>query len=236
MKKKLGIIGGMGSVAAAYLFKRIIELTPAKNDQDYIEIFLHNNTCVPDRTEGILYDGPSPLPELKRSVKILDECGVDYIIIACVTSHYFIEKLKKEASAEIIDVAEVVADTIHEKYTNIKNVGLLATSGTVKTGIFQRKLHIYNIDTVNLNDEEIDSLFMDAVYNKEWGIKTGNTKGKPRELFLKAVEILQNKGAEAIIAGCTEVPLVISERDMNVPFLDSIELLNLKAVSSCLNK
>ena len=78
--KKLGIIGGMGSVAASYIFNRIIELAPAQTDQEYIEIFIHNNTAIPDRTQGILLDGESPLPELKRSISLLNDMNVDYII------------------------------------------------------------------------------------------------------------------------------------------------------------
>ena len=105
-KKKLGIIGGMGSVAAAYFFERLVALTAAKTDQEYIETFLHNNTEIPDRTDGILYGKTNPIDELRRSISLLNTFNADYILLACLTSHYFISQLQPDSKAVIIDIVK----------------------------------------------------------------------------------------------------------------------------------
>ena len=233
--KKLGIVGGMGSYAAAFLFSRLIESTPAKTDQEYIDTVLHNNTAVPDRTQGILYGGDSPLPELKRSVVLLNNVGVDYIIFACMTSHYFIPELQKLSKAKIIDGIEETARYIKDRLDHVKKVGILATTGTLRVGIFQNKLGPLGIESILLNDKDQQMYFTDPVY-KDWGIKAGNTKGKPRKRLLKGADVLLEMGSEAIIAGCTEVPLVLNQRDLPVPLIDTIEIIVKAAINQCLDK
>lgn len=234
-KGKLGIIGGMGSVAAAYFFKRLVELTPATTDQDYVETFIHNNTAIPDRTQGILYGGPTPAPELHRSVKILNEMGADYIVIACMTSHYFIPELQKQSRAVIIDgIAETVrfVATVHP---SIKSVGILASTGNIKMSLFQDKFRAAGIKPLVFDDQDQETYFMEPIY-REWGIKAGHITGKPRERFLEGARKLIDAGAEAIIGGCSEVPLVLKPTDFGVPLVDSIDILISSAISRCLGK
>jgi aspartate racemase len=234
-RKKLGMIGGMGSLAAAYTFDRIIKLTPAATDQEHIEIFVHNNNHIPDRTRGILYGGPDPLPELKRSVSLLNSMYVDYIILACMTSHYYIETMQQHSRAEVINALAETAEYTHRRYPKLRTVGLLATTGSIKLNIFQKEFEKRNIRTVVFDDDEQKTYFMDPVY-APWGIKAGFTSGKPQELMREAAAQLVAKGAEAVVAGCTEVPLVLSQKDMPVPFLDTIDILAEAAIEKCIGE
>lgn len=223
----------MGSVAAAYFFQRLVELTPAKTDQEYIETFIHNNTSVPDRTRGMLYGETSPLAELQRSVSVLNNLKVDYILFACITSHYFIPDLQKMSKAHLIDGTEETARHIYSKLPEVRKAGILASTGAIKVAVFHRWLSNYGIETVVLRERDQEAYFMEPVY-APWGIKAGNYTGKSRERFLKAVEILVELGAEAIIGGCSEVPLVLNQNDVAVPFVDSIDILLQAAVTLCL--
>jgi aspartate racemase len=232
-KKKLGMIGGMGSVAAAYLFKRIVELTPTTIDQDYIETFIHNNTAVPDRTRGILYDGESPLPELKRSTAILNSFGADYIVIACMTSHHFIPELQRESNARIIDAVEETVNFTKENHPGVKKVGVLASTGAVKLGLFQKRFLSRNMETVILNDSDQQTHFMEPIY-EDWGIKAGRVTGSSKKRFLEAVEILRKSGAEVLIAGCSELPLVLRQEELSIPMVDANEILASRAVTLCM--
>lgn len=232
-RKKLGIIGGMGSVAAAYLFKRVVELTPTSVDQEYIETFLHNNTSVPDRTKGILFGGESPLPELKRSVSILNQFGIDYVIIACMTSHYFIPDLQKESRAGIIDAIEETVEFTKNNHPGAKKVGVLASTGAIKLGLFQKRFQSRNIETVILNDTDQQKHFMEPIY-EEWGIKAGHITGRPKERFLEAVDIMRKSGAEVLIAGCSELPLVLRQEELSIPMVDANEILASRAVTLCM--
>jgi len=232
-KKRLGIIGGMGPVATSYFFSRLVQLTSAKTDQEYIETFIHNNSQVPDRTEGILHGKESPLPQLKRSVALLNDVGVDYIVFACITAHYFIPELQKSSKAKIIDGIVETARYIKDRLDHVKKVGILASTGTLKVGIFQNKLGYMGIESILLNDKDQQMYFMDPVY-QDWGIKAGNTTGQPMEMMLKGADILLEQGSEAIIAGCTEVPLVVRQRDLPVPLIDTIEIIVKAAIDQCL--
>ena len=231
-RKRLGIIGGMGSVAAAYLFKRIVELTPTSIDQEYIETIVHNNTAVPDRTKGILYGGESPYPELLRSTQLLNSAGADFIVIACMTSHHFIGELQKRSKARFIDAIEETADLVRERYPGLKRAGVLASTGAMKLGLFQKKLAAKGIESVILSDAQQQTHFMDPIY-EEWGIKAGHITGKPKERFREAVEILRKSGAEALVAGCSELPLVLKQEELSMPLIDANEIQAQKAVELC---
>lgn len=233
-RKKLGVVGGMGSVAAAYFFNRLVELTPAKTDQQYIETFVHNNSSVPDRTDGILYGGESPLPELRRSVSILNEMGADYIVMACMTSHYFIEDLQRESRAIIIDGIKETAHSLRQDYGNIKRAGILASTGAIKLGLFQKALADLNMEGIVLNDEEQFLYFTEPIYHQEWGIKTGCVDGKSKERLFQGVEALSRTGAQVVIAGCSELPLIFRGESLSVPVVDSIDVLLEKAIKLCL--
>ncbi len=232
-KKRLGIIGGMGPVAGAYVFKRLVELTPALTDQDYVETFLHNNTCVPDRTKGILHGGPSPLPELIRSAELLDNLGADYLILACMTSHHFVPELQTHARATIIDaIAETVSYTT-DHLPDVRSVGILATTGNLRMELFQRKYAAAGISSVLFDDADQVRHFMDPVY-AEWGIKAGNITGLARERVLAGALRLIELGADAIVSGCTEIPLVLTQNDLPVPLIDTVDVLVGAAIARCL--
>ncbi|OGC96165.1 MAG: hypothetical protein A2W25_07110 [candidate division Zixibacteria bacterium RBG_16_53_22] len=233
-RKKLGIIGGMGSVAGAYMLDRVVQLTPAKTDQEYIEIFVHNNSAIPDRTGGILYGGPSPLPELQRSIRLLNELDVDYIIIACITSHYFHERLQEQSKASIINVLSETACHTKTILPHVKKAGVIASTGAITLGLFQDQFKAVGIETTILNEADQKRYFTEPIY-EEWGIKTGHVTGEPKRRFMTAVEILIAQGAEAIIAGCSELPLVIRQEDVPVPLVDSIDVLVKTAVNNCLD-
>jgi len=232
-RSRLGIISGMGSVAGAYFFKRLVELTPARTDQEYIETFVHNNTMVPDRTAGILYGQPSPLPELKRSVAILNDMGANYIVLACMTSHHFIPDLQQHSKAEILDGIALTAGRCRE--SGIKKVGVIASTGAIKLGLFQKRLKEVGVEALVLSDSDQDTYFTEPIY-ADWGVKTGHITGRPRDRLSQGARILIESGAEAIVAGCSELPLVFDAQEFPVPLVDTIDVLLEAAIERCLGR
>lgn len=233
-KKKLGIIGGMGSVAGAYLFDRAVQLTPAITDQEYVEIFVHNNSSVPDRTQGILYGGPTPVPELVRSMQLMDAVGADFVMLACMTSHYFIPEIQKAAKAQIIDgIVETARYTV-EHHPQVKTVGILASTGNLKMQLFQKQFEAVGVKSIIFNDKDQKFYFMDPIY-EPWGIKAGHVTGQPKVRFVHATQRLVELGADAIIGGCSEVPLVLSQQDVEVPFVDAIDVLIATGLGKCMD-
>jgi aspartate racemase len=231
-RKILGLIGGMGPDASGRMLNRLTELTPAATDQQHLEIHLHSNTGVPDRTAGILGLGPDPLPELSRSVKIMDDLGVDLIAFACMTSHYFLPRLQEISRARIIDGVGETAAWCRLHHPDVRKVGVLATSGSLKTGIYQKALQDHDLEPVLLDADDQENLFMAAVY-ADWGIKAGHLDEKPRQHLLAAIDKLKAAGAQAVVAGCTEVPLVLSADDIDLPFLDTIDIMCHAVIREC---
>jgi len=229
VEKVVGILGGMGPEATADLFRRIIRATPAKRDQDHVRVIIDSNPKIPDRTAAIISGGPSPLPEMAKTAKNLEKAGADFIIIPCNTAHYYYEELKKNVGIPILNMVKLTAQTIREKFPNVKKVGLIGTTGTVKARIYDKALERNKVEVI-YPPEELQDKVMEAIYNN---IKAGRIlEGK--ETIVKVANHLVEKGAEMIICGCTEVSLVLKSGD--IPVLDPLQILAETAVAEALGR
>lgn len=224
MKDIIGIVGGMGSHATVSFFQQLINHSPAKKDQEYMDILIHNNTRIPDRTEGILYHGDDPLPELLRSVRLLENGGATTIVLACITAHHFHHRLAESLTkAKIFHIVEETADYICNTYPYIKNVGILATEGTLKTKLWQEEFDKRNINTLVLSEQDQIEYFNNIVYGPK-GIKAGYHDKVLKNNLLAGCKKIIDMGAEAIIGACSELPLIISKEDVPIPYIDSIQV------------
>jgi aspartate racemase len=230
--KLLGILGGMGPEATVTMFSKIVRQTVAATDQEHIEVIVHSNNNIPDRTRAILQGGASPLPELYRSLALLNRCGVAVIVIPCMTSHYYYPQLQKQSECPIINAIDLAATACAGNDEQGVRVGILATTGTIQTGLFQKAMASRGIECLIPDREEQESLVMEAIYGKG-GIKSGEYSGEVRHRLLQCVDSLLAQGAEAIMAGCTEIPLVLSQQDLAVPFIDPMEIMARQAILDC---
>lgn len=227
-EKVIGILGGMGPEATVDCFAKIIGNTPAEKDQDHLRVIIDSNPKVPDRTRAILGEGESPVPVLAEGCKALKCAGADFIIIPCVSAHFFLEELRKEAELPILSIFDVVAETIESEYPDIKLVGLMGTTGTIRGGLFQKRLARSGIDTL-VCDENTQQQVMNAIYE----IKRGILKQSPehvKSVLIKAAKSLIDRGSKAIVAGCTEIPLALKMEDLAVPYFDVLALLARAAI------
>lgn len=224
MKDIIGIVGGMGSHATVSFFQQIINQSRAEKDQEYLEILIHNNARIPDRTAGILYHGDDPLPELLRSVKTLEDGGAGIIVLACITAHYYYEELEKSLiTAKIFHIVKETVDYTCRNHPHLKNVGVLATEGTLKTQLWQKEFGKRQINTFVLPDQLQIKYFNNVIYGHK-GIKAGYRDDELKNTLLTGCKELIDIGAEAIIGACSELPLMISKEDLHVPYIDSIHV------------
>ena len=196
MFKKLGILGGMGPLATYTLYKNILESTPAKKDQDHIDMVILNASYIPDRTAGILHGGESPLPFLLAALKTLEAAGCDLIAVPCNTSHYFYGEMQKSCKAEILNMIGLTAERAQS--LGISKVYLMATEGTAKTGVYEKYFDLRNIKISPPSETEIAEM-MRVIYEIKAG-KSPDTK-KLRDIAEKYNKL----GCEKIILGCTEL-------------------------------
>jgi aspartate racemase len=216
MQKVVGIIGGMGPLATVDLMNKIICYTPAKKDQDHIHIIVDNYSQIPDRTTAILSKGTDPTPFIIQSAQRLEKAGADFLVIACNTAHFYFNSIENAVNIPILHMPLETARFLHEN--NLRRVGLLATDGTINTKLYQQSCQAYDINVIE-PDIQMQKEVMEGIY----AIK-GSDLEKGRFYLSTVANKLKSRGAEAIIAGCTEIPLVLqSSQDINV--IDPTEIL-----------
>lgn len=232
MEKTIGILGGMGPKATADLFNMIVDLTPAKKDQDHIHIIIDNNPKIPDRTNYILGHGNNPITALTEGASNLKIGGADFIIIPCNTAHYFYDNLIEKVDIPIINMIDEVGQYILDKYGKCE-VGLLATTGTYEGKVYEKYLNPLGIDIVVPKDE-IKNMVLDLIYE----VKAGRNEFTIEELN-NVLNEFKEKGINKVILGCTELPLVFNSRVdefKDFIFLSSTDILARKAIKIAKNQ
>ncbi len=223
MKRTVGILGGMGPAATVDLFARIVRTTPAQTDQEHLRILIDNNTAIPDRTAAILHQGPDPRPALQAGIRGLVHQGAEVIAIPCNTAHHYLATLRQVGACTILDMITETVQAIRAQYSDVKRVGIMATRGTLAVRLYQDALEAMALQPVTPSAAEVDSL-MEAIYGPE-GIKAGAPGHRVRPRLQQVGASLRQRGAEVIILGCTELPLVLEAADLPVPLVASNQVL-----------
>ncbi len=207
--KVIGILGGMGPDATTDLYNNIVRKTPAAKDQDHIPALIFSNPKIPDRTASIQSGQTEEIIEyLTKSVKIIEDGGADFIVIPCNTAHQFYDEMTSAVSIPILHIVDQTADHIKREFENIQRVGLLGTSGTLKTRLYQESLKKHGIETVMVSDEVQEAYVMKAIYTF---IKSGDSLSEARKLLIQAIRTLPEDAQKVVVMGCTEIPLAFKE-------------------------
>lgn len=218
MKKTIGIIGGMGPMATADLFRKIIELEKAPTDQEYNRIVIDSNTNIPDRTAAILQNGQNPVPEMVASALRLENMGADVLGMSCNTAHYFYDEIVKFIHIPLVNMLKETAKEVKKR--GFHKVGLLATDGTIQSGVYKREFEKLGVE-IALPSPEGQKMIMDVIYNV---IKAGKEPVISPELQQELDELLKN-GAQTLILGCTELPLLFEGSKSKLPYIDPTTVL-----------
>lgn len=224
--KTLGVIGGLGPMASAYFMQLLTQMSDAQTDQEHMDVLLYSRPAIPDRTKYILGESEkNPVPDMVRTGRKLKEMGADILAIPCITAHHFHKELEDGIGLPIIHAVEETAVCLEEK--KVTRVGILATDGTIQSGLFQNTLKQYDIYPI-LPKAENQKKIMEIIFGQ---IKAG--KSVDMECFRKVSEDLSGQGAQVIILACTELSLIKRDYSLSVGYLDVMEVLARKAVQSC---
>ena len=227
-EKVIGILGGMGPEATLECYSQIIKNTPAKTDQEHLHIVIDANPKVPDRTAAIIGQGESPLNILVEGCRRLQKAGADFIIIPCVSAHFFLDQIQEQTKLPVLSIFDAIAETIVTEHADIKTIGLMGTTGTIRGGLFQKRLAGEGIDTI-VPDEMHQSKVMAAIYDIKNSQPARCEKEYTSDLIATA-ESLISTGAQGIIAGCTEIPLALKQNHLSVPYFDALSILARAAI------
>lgn len=223
MKRVVGILGGMGPAATVDLFARIVQATPARKDQDHLHILIDNNPAVPDRTAAILRGGADPLPALLTGLQRLETQGAELLAMPCNTAHHYLPALQDAAAGRFLDMIAETACALRVACGAGAVVGILATEGTLACGLYQKACRAAGLEPMT-PDAGGARTVMEAIYGTE-GIKAGGPEAVARARLQQVCADLERRGAQAILLGCTELPLALRAEDLSLPLIASNQAL-----------
>jgi aspartate racemase len=217
----LGVLGGMGPAATLDFLAKLQAYTPAKSDQDHIRVLVDINPQVPDRNTP----GAMAGPVLAEMAGALRGAGAEVLAIACNTAHAHADLIQRASGLPLIDMIETGAQAARD--TGAMRAGVLGTKGALR--LYREYLAAQAMGLVTLSPEDQER-FMAVVYR----IKSGELGADVRREMKALADALVAAGAETVIAGCTEVPMVLGQADLRCDLIDSGELLARRCVAVCL--
>ncbi len=218
--KTLGVLGGMGPAATLDFLTKLQAATPATRDQDHIRVLVDINPRIPDRNS----DSAAAGPVLGAMAKGLAGAGAEVLAIACNTAHAYADIIREASGLPLIDMIDIACEAARD--AGARRVGVLGTQTALD--LYCDRLDRMGLEPVLLSKAKQD-WFMDLIYR----IKAGETGREERREMLVLARYLRDAGAHALIAGCTEVPLVLDPETPGVPFLDAGALLADRCVAVC---
>ncbi len=216
----VGVLGGMGPEATLSFFDKVLRTTASPDDQGHLHLLIDNNPHVPDRNSAVAGRGPSPAPALAEMAHRLEVAGADYLVMPCNAAHAFRDAIEQAVSIPFLSIIDETREAVLRAFPQLGCVGVLASTGCIDANLYQDAFAADNI-TVLVPEGEDRVCFMDLVYR----VKSGDKSDAVRAGMRAIAEALIDRGAELIVAGCTEVPLVLSGTDLPLPLVDSSDVL-----------
>ncbi|MGN6459999.1 MAG: aspartate/glutamate racemase family protein [Pseudolabrys sp.] len=217
---KLGVLGGMGPAATVDFLRKLVAETPASTDQEHVPTVVYSAPYTPDRTASILGQGPSPLPVMLNGMRLLEQLGASCVAIPCNTAHYWYSELMESSAIPILHIADAACDHAAQKVSVGGCIGILATAGTLVSGVYQRRIESRGYQCLNPEQRDLDELIMPAIYQ----VKAGNIAAAT-PLLEQAKRRLVERGAGQVIMACTEIPLALEIGETEEFLIDATQAL-----------
>ena len=229
--KTLGVLGGIGPLASVYFTDLIVNMTEAEKDQEHLPLFMYNDVFIPDRTDYILGKSDvNPLPYIVEGIGILEKVGCDYAAMTCNTAHYFYDEIQKSVNIPVINMVEAAVEYAKDQISSVRKIGILATDGTVKSGVYEKVIKKHGLECEVPSDENQKEV-MNIIYNQ---VKAGNKVNLYG--FMNIIEELRDKGCDAIILGCTELSVINKDFNLSMEshdIIDAMQALARKCITLC---
>jgi aspartate racemase len=225
-----GILGGMGPLAHLEFERRLIQRSLERGgtcDQDHPVWILIGASDVPDRTQSLAGLAEDCTPWLVRYGRILEQAGANFLIVTCNTSHAFYSRVQPQLDIPWLRLMDCTAQFIREQYPQVRRVGILATDGTLQTGLYSQPLLYLGLTPI-LPTAFHQAQVMQSIYHPGWGIKASGTwvSHQAIEQIRQAILALQHQGAELVIAGCTELSVGLARMsDLPLSWVDPLDIM-----------
>ena len=234
-RSAIGVLGGLGPYAGLDLVRAVFDETDAHRDQDHLPVTLVSYpNRIPDRATWIADEtAPSPLPAMMAVLRRLDDAGCAVAGIPCNTAHApaLYDRLTDGLAADgrplqLLHIVDAIVERVRELVPGAQKIGVLATTSSIDNHLHQIGLEAAGMEAV-VPDDEHQARVQESIYGPE-GLKAFSAPPRPeaRQALLDATDYLIEHGAEAVILGCTELPLAVPEADRGgVPFVNSTRAL-----------
>ena len=223
---RLGVIGGMGPQATQDFYQRILDRTDASCDQEHLPTLIWSDTSMPDRTAAILGgDAEGCYRRLLDGARLLERGGCTALAIPCNTSHFFADRLQAGLRVRLLNMVRLSAAAMAAR--GCRRVGILATDGTVRTGIYQRECAGQGVEAV-VPGPQAQALTMSIIYDE---IKRGESGS--REKFAAIDRDLRSRGCDGAILACTELSVYKEYHGVSELYLDAMDVLAEESIRAC---
>nr|WP_284509493.1 amino acid racemase [Caballeronia sp. GAFFF2] len=232
---KLGVIGGVGPAATVAFLDNIVQSTPATRDQEHIRLVVEQNPQIPDRTAHLLRNETDPTLALLYICERLQHAGATAIAIPCNTAHAFVNRIESQIDVPIVHMLRETIAFIVREVPDARTIGLLATDGTIQSGLYHDEACAVGIDVL-VPAAQHQKEIMTAIYGHR-GVKAGHREPDQREAVQRAIADLASRGARAVILGCTELPLLVGQdlrfecNGLMVAVIDPSRILAMRCVA-----
>lgn len=211
---RIGVFGGMGPSATVDFLGKLVQLTPARRDQEHLPVVVASFPHVPDRSSAILGKGPDPLDRLLEGIRFLTGSGVGVIAIPCNSSHHWYRQLSEATPVPILHIARECAQAIPR---DEQRVAILATRGALASGFYQQALRERGIGYLVPDADTVQPAVDDCIRE----VKAGEMASSGASLG-KALQAMKAQGATCVIMGCTEIPIAALHTDaLGLKLVDS---------------
>jgi aspartate racemase len=221
--KTVGLIGGMGPAATLDFFDRILKRTKAMRDEDHLHVIIDNNTKFPSRDAASKGEGPSPGAAIAATARGLQEAGADFIVMACNTAHAYEAEIRAAISVPFLSMIDETVKAVLE--LRPERVGLLAADPCLRARLYQDAFAKAGLDLV-LPPAESQRTLQELINR----VKAGDTGETVRRSMATLAKKLEAQGAEVIVAGCTEVPIVLTADGIDGELVNSTDVLVERAI------
>ncbi len=221
----IGIIGGMGPEATIDLMRRVLALTPARDDGDHIHMIVDNNPKIPSRIARLIDGtGIDPAPELCRMAKGLEVTGATCLAIPCNTAHAYASEIAESVAIPLLDMVELTAECLSRMCPPGRRIGMLASTAVRMLGLYDKALAPFGL---SLTWPAHQSDLMQVIK----AVKGGDTSPATAETFTQIAGALMADGASVLLIACTELSILAPSLDATVPHLDALDVLSEEIVA-----
>jgi aspartate racemase len=216
----------MGPAATLDFLGKVLAADPATREQDKIRLIVDCNPGVLDRNAAARGEGPSPGPALAAMARGLVAAGADFLVIACNTAHAWSADIAAAVDAPLLGMIDAACDAIAAGHPDARRIGLLAGQGCLDAGIYQAAFAARGWQAVTPGPG-LQGRLMDALYR----VKSGALGEAERADFFACASATIAKGAQVVVAGCTELPLLLRAGDLAAPLIDPNQVLAERTVA-----